>query len=223
MFTPWNEPTNKGLTSPPRRPTVADGYQLIHVISVNGEARLEIFERNGTPVASPQVHDVADYESRFDSDLSEPRFEMAGVAAWTAIEHPLDFQLDDNIRLVGYTLPKRTVRAGERVELTLYWQADSAPTTSYKVFTQVIDPATFRKAGQRDGIPGCERYPTDRWLPGELIVDRYSIVIEEDAPTGDFTLLIGMYDSDGERLDFFSPDGQPRGDALGIDTITVVD
>ena len=109
------------------------------------------------------------------------------------------------------------------MDLTLYWQADAQPAESYKVFTQIIDLDTFHKAGQRDGAPACDRNPTDRWLPGDIIVDRYSIMIEDDAPPGDYSLLIGMYDDEGDRLDVFTSDGQPIGEALGIDTITVIE
>ncbi len=51
-------------------------------------------------------------------------------------------------------------------------------------------------------------------------MDRYAIMIDDGAPTG-YTLLIGLYDVDEDRLDVFTPDGQPLGDALGIDTIFV--
>ena len=191
------------------------------MVTVNGESRLEIFERSRLPAASPQFHDVADYEAYFDSELSGPTFEPPGPAAWTQIDHPLEFRFGRDIWLKGYSLENNSPMPGERVDLTLYWETDSDLFESYKVFTQVIDPVSYYKAGQRDGVPGCERSPTDRWQPGDVIVDRYSIVIEEDAPQGDYTLLIGMYDSSSERLDAYSADGQPLGDALGIDTITV--
>lgn len=221
VFTPWNEATNKGLIDPPRRPTSEDGYELIHVVKVNGETRLEIFERDGPPVDTVRVHDVVDYEPIFDAGLSGPVFEAPGVAAWTRLENPLDYRLGEHIWLRGYSLENRTPRPGERVELTLYWEVTETPARSYKVFTQVIDPESYHKAGQRDGLPVCDRLPTDRWLPGDTIVDRYSIVIEEDAPAGNYALLIGMYDSEEERLDVFNADGQILGDALSIDTISV--
>ncbi len=223
VFTPWNEPTNKGLTDPPRRPTAEEGYTLVHVVTVNGEPRLEIFERDAETLASPQIHDIADYDARFDANLSGPVFEVPGPAGWTNIQHPLDFAFGNDIRLRGYTLANKQPRPGDRVDLTLYWQADAQPAESYKVFTQIIDLDTFHKAGQRDGAPACDRNPTDRWLPGDIIVDRYSIMIEDDAPPGDYSLLIGMYDDEGDRLDVFTSDGQPIGEALGIDTITVIE
>ncbi|MFN2199653.1 MAG: ArnT family glycosyltransferase [Caldilineaceae bacterium] len=221
VFTPWNEPTNKGLTAPPQRPSEDDGYSLIHVVTVNGESRLEIYERDADETISPQVHDIADYESFFDAELSGPLFEAPGVAGWTEIEHPLDFRFGSDIWLEGYTLQNKQPRPGERVDVTLYWQTTATPGQSYKVFTQIIDPDTYHKAGQRDGVPVCDRLPTDRWLPGDTIVDRYSIVIARDAPAGDYALLIGMYDDNGDRLDIYSNEGDPVGDALGIDTITV--
>jgi len=221
VFTPWNEPTNKGLTAPPQRPSAEDGYTLIHVVTVHGEPRLEIYERDSDEPVAPQVHDIADYESRFDAEMSGPLFEAPGVAGWTNIEHPLDFRVGSDIWLKGYTLQNKKPRPGERVDVTLYWQATATVSESYKVFTQIIEPDTYYKAGQRDGVPVCDRLPIDRWLPGDTIVDRYSIVIAEDAPPGDYSLLIGMYDDNGDRLDIYSREGDPVGDALGIDTITV--
>ncbi len=221
VFTPWNEPVNKGLLAPPRRPTAEEGYQLIHLIQVNGEPRLEIYERGRIPPSAPVVHNVEDYEKLFDATLTSPRFEPDGPAANPKIEHALDYRFGDSIWLKGYSLAANNVSPGDRVDLTLYWQADATSAENYKVFTQIIDMTDYHKAGQRDGVPGCEKFRTSTWLPGDVIVDRYAIMIDDDAPTGDYTLLIGLYDVDEDRLDVFTPDGQPLGDALGIDTIFV--
>jgi len=221
VFTPWNEPVNKGLLDPQRRPTAEEGYHLIRLVQVNGEPRLEIYERGDAPTSPPIVHNIEDYEALFDAALSSPRFEPDGPAALPHIEHALDFRFGDSIWLKGYRLAANNVRPGNRVDLTLYWQADARPTEDYKVFTQIIDMSDYHKAGQRDGVPGCEEFRTSSWLPGDVIVDRYAIMIEEDAPEGDYTLLIGLYDTDEDRLNIFTPDGQAMGDALGIDTIFV--
>ncbi len=221
IFTPWNEPINKGLLAPPRRPTAEEGYRLLHIIQVNGEPRMEIYTRGEVPASAPAVHNIAEFEAAFDADLSSPLFEPDGPAAAPQIEHPLDYRFGESIVLKGYTLKNNHVRPGDRLDLTLYWQAQAALSESYKVFTQIIDMADYHKAGQRDGIPGCEKFPTDRWLPGDIIVDRYSIAIDPAAPAGEYTLLVGLYDAQEERLDVFAPDGQTLGDALGIDTVFV--
>ena len=184
IYTPENEPTNKGLLEDDPRPTVDEGYQLFASVTVHGETRLEIFKR-GEVDAPPPVYDVDDFAARFDNELSGPRFEMNGPVAHPAIQHPLNLRFGPAIRLKGYTLPRETIQPGASVDLTLYWQATADIQPSYKVFTQIINLDTQHKAGQRDGVPGCEKYPTSSWLPGDINVDRYTIPIFDDAPAGD--------------------------------------
>jgi hypothetical protein len=106
--------------------------------------------------------------------------------------------------------------------LTLYWEALAPIAHAYSVFTQIIDPSDAYKAGQRDGEPGCNLFPTDSWQPGDIIADRYYLPLAADARPGVYTLLIGMYDREsGERLDIFTASGDPVGDALGIDEVRI--
>ena len=61
----------------------------------------------------------------------------------------------------------------------------------------MIDLHDLRKAGQRDGEPGCNRYPTSAWIAGDLISDRYRVPVAEDASPGEYTLLVSVYSEDG--------------------------
>ena len=223
VYTQWNEPTNKGLTRERPRPSEQDGYHLAHVVQVNGETRLEIFSKHTNPGTPPQVHDAADLESLFDDRLSGPFFEPSGPAASPDITNPLRYRFGDHIWLIGYRLEPSSASPGQDVELTLFWQADALVDNSFKVFTQIIDMTDYRKAGQRDGIPGCERYPTDEWLPGDTIVDRYTIPVASDARPGAYTVLVGLYDSDDDRIDLYSADGQNLGDSLSIAELTIAE
>ena len=108
------------------------------------------------------------------------------------------------------------------MSLTLYWQATAPVPAAYSVFTQVIDRADDYKAGQRDGEPGCNLFPTDAWQPGDIIADRYYIPLAADARPGTYTMLIGMYDREADvRLPITTPDGAPVGDSLGIDEVRI--
>jgi hypothetical protein len=50
--------------------------------------------------------------------------------------------------------------------------------------------------------------PTDFWQPGEYIDDAYVIPVGGDAPTGAYTLAVGMYDvQSGVRLEAVAADG----------------
>ena len=215
------EPADLGYNTVVREQIEADGYQLFGTVLVNEQPRLRIYTSDGAPVA-PQTYRVEDFEQRFDRDLSGPVFELDGPSAASHMQHELDLRLGDGIRLRGYSLDRTEAKPGEGVLLTLYWQADQPLETAYSVFTQIIDMTDYHKAGQRDGEPVCNQLPSDFWLPGDTIVDRYYIPIFADAPPGVYRLLVGMYDSEtGDRLDIFAPDGAHLGDAFGLADITV--
>jgi hypothetical protein len=144
------------------------------------------------------------------------------------IQHRVDYRLGDAIRLVGYDLPRDEVQPGERVPLTLYWQATAAVPTRYKVFTHLLGE-TYNAGndtflwGQQDNEPGEGQALTTLWPPGELIVDPYRIPVAPDAPPGTYTLEVGMYGLvEAARLPVTGPDGAPQGDAILLAEIQVV-
>ena len=159
---------------------------------------------------------------------------VAGLAIGTGpdtpareIERSLDLCLGTSIRLLGYDLAPETVDPGGALALTLYWQTDEPLAVRYKVFTHLLGE-TFNAAtgnfiwGQVDSEPDSGQAPTSSWTPGEVIVDRYTIPLAADAPSGRYTLEIGLYGLDsGERLPVFSIDGQPLDDAIKLTTIPV--
>ncbi|MCB0187178.1 MAG: hypothetical protein KDE31_23080, partial [Caldilineaceae bacterium] len=108
---------------------------------------------------------------------------------------------------------------------TLYWHALHPIGGQYTVFTQLINRADARKAGQRDGEPVCGKLPTTDWRAGDLIADPYYIPIDPTAPFDTYSLLIGMYPTDpngqGGNLTFYNSEGQPLGEALSIDEVYV--
>lgn len=88
----------------------------------------------------------------------------------------------------------------DRVNLTLYWQAEQAMTTSYKYFVHLLDTVTGQPVTQADGVPRNWSYPTTAWLPGEFVSDTVSLDLS-GVPAGNYQLVIGLYDPDsGRRL-----------------------
>ena len=105
--------------------------------------------------------------------------------------------------------------------LTLYWRDLARFDRSYKVFTHVID-ATNAFAGQKDAIPVADSRPTTTWRRGEVLVDRYEILISPGAKPGRYDLKVGMYAMDGgQRLPVTSADGSPSGDSVTLASIEV--
>ncbi len=79
--------------------------------------------------------------------------------------------------------------------------------------------------GQKDSMPLDGTYPTSRWLRNEVVVDRYAVVVQPDAPMGVYRVEVGMYLLEtGERLPVLDDQGQrmPEDRALLAETIEVI-
>jgi 4-amino-4-deoxy-L-arabinose transferase-like glycosyltransferase len=123
------------------------------------------------------------------------------------IKHPTRANLGDQVVFLGYDLNRTTVKPGETLHLTLYWQAQKQMETSYKVFTHLLD-AQNRIWGQRDSVPMEGTYPTTSWLPDEVVIDEYEILVNATAPAGEYQIEVGMYDPKSmQRLLAFDEQG----------------
>ncbi|HJX38612.1 MAG TPA: hypothetical protein VJ714_08425, partial [Anaerolineae bacterium] len=127
------------------------------------------------------------------------------------LEHTMEAQLGEAVRLLGYDLEPTEARPGETLHLTLYWQGLALMDTSYTVFVHLLDEGGEIR-GQRDSLPGGGALPTTGWAEGEVIADVYELSVAPDAPTGHYSLAVGMYDgATGVRLPAFDADSQPMG------------
>lgn len=113
-----------------------------------------------------------------------------------SIPHPTAARFDQRISLLGFDLapgPDATIKPGENIALTLYWRDDADLTASLKVFTHLVGP-DGKIYGQQDGIPLAGAAPTDSWIPGEIIADRYHLAVAPGAPAGTYRVEVGFYD-----------------------------
>ncbi len=96
------------------------------------------------------------------------------------------------LTLLGANLDPNAARPGEKLYVTLFWQADAAPSADY-TFTL--------KLGQRtlyEGHPVHGSYPTSAWATGEIVTDRYAPRTPRDMPPGGYDLRLRV---DGATLD----------------------
>ncbi|HMQ54392.1 MAG TPA: hypothetical protein PKD98_20115, partial [Anaerolineae bacterium] len=85
------------------------------------------------------------------------------------------------------------------LHLTLYWRADTTPTTDYTTFLHLRDAAN-QNVAQKDSPPAAGRYPTSLWEAGEVIVDELVLPLDQVEP-GDYTPVVGLYElANGARL-----------------------
>jgi hypothetical protein len=116
------------------------------------------------------------------------------------IPHRVGEDLGEFATLLGFDLANDRLVPGDTVEMTLYWRARAATTTSYAVSVQVFgDNKTI--VAQADTVPGGGAFPTTNWRPGEVIADRYTIQLPANLPPGAYQVVMGLYDPvSGTRL-----------------------
>jgi hypothetical protein len=130
------------------------------------------------------------------------------------MEHALSANLRNMVQLLGYDLSTDRLEPSDTLQLTLYWQGLSKMETNYTVFTHLLDQDNYIW-GQKDNWPVNNTYPTAKWVRGEIVIDRYDIMIDKDAPLGEYTLEIGMYDLVAtERLPVLDAQGHVEDNAI---------
>ncbi len=143
----------------------------------------------------------------FGKRCGMPRgIEARRVFARPKVQREVGIDLGGVVRLVGCDLAAR-VKAGDTLRLTLYWQALAKIEEDYTVFTHLLDEEG-RVFGGKDNPPVRGTAPTGLWLEGEFIQDVYEIAVQPDAPAGEYTVEVGLYEArSGQRL---SVDGRDR-------------
>jgi len=140
-----------------------------------------------------------------------------------SVPNPLRQNFDDQIELSGYEMDRRTLRPGETMRLTLYWQALAPVRLNYSVFAHVRGEGETLWAGQ-DGWPQKGASPTATWRPGQIITDAYDLTLESQMPPGMYDVEVGLYDAATlKRLQLVADDGRPTdADFLYLSKIRVI-
>jgi hypothetical protein len=112
---------------------------------------------------------------------------------------PLAADFDGQILFHGYTLPGEA-SPGERVPLTLVWQAQAAPTEDYAIFVHLRDTVN-NTLTSADHQPYQGLAPTSSWPAGAVIQEVVWLPLPTDLPPGSYNLYVGLYRPDTlERL-----------------------
>lgn len=86
----------------------------------------------------------------------------------------------------------------DHLTITADWQALAATDHRYTVFAHLIgptNPATKNPVwAQRDSYPNNGASPTDDWLPGQTVADVSTLVVPANAPPGDYSVEMGLYE-----------------------------
>lgn len=100
---------------------------------------------------------------------------------------------EDKIELLGCDLETIAAHQGEAVGISLYWQALVDPQRDYTISILITN-----EAGEvldeilREPVDGL--YPTSLWSEGEVLRDRFDVVIDPSIPEGRHRLWVRVWD-----------------------------
>jgi len=124
------------------------------------------------------------------------------------------------LALVEASSPARIVSPGGQVPVDLLWQAREAPGEPLVAVVQLLDQNGRVVAGLEEQ-PLQGRYPTQKWVPGELVRDRHALSVPGNLAPGIYRLIVGVYRA-GDRTRLLTRDGLfSRSDYYPIKRIAV--
>lgn len=140
-------------------------------------------------------------------------------------QHSTPANLAGLIQLIGFDLASTQAHPGDLLSVQMTWQALDKIERRNTAFVHLLGPPNPASSGsplwaQDDHEPGQATYTTDRWFPGEVVIDTFQLEIPADAPAGEYTLSSGFYDSETlQRL----PRHDAQGDTQTLTTLTLVE
>jgi hypothetical protein len=122
-----------------------------------------------------------------------------GDKSMPQLDHPLSVSAG-GIELLGYSIDRTTVEAGQSAHLTLAMRSSITPTNIIMPYA-IVGDKVYRWTTD-------SRLLTPDWWPHEVIVDRYEITFPFNTQAAGYTLKLGFADlTSGHDLSFVDGNG----------------
>jgi 4-amino-4-deoxy-L-arabinose transferase-like glycosyltransferase len=136
---------------------------------------------------------------------------------------PLDdfkpVRFGDSIELAAAQVSPGAVRAGDPVEIDLWWRALTPVAGNWSVSITILDP-DLRPVAGTNSWPQGGRAPTSAWPAGAVVHDRYRLVVSRTGPEPEAgTVWVALYDAHdptGRRLSVYDSDGRYTGSTVPV-------
>jgi hypothetical protein len=96
------------------------------------------------------------------------------------------------VKLLHGEVAQQRARAGDSIDVTLFWGSDTPINQSYRVVLEALD-INDEVIGRRQFIPFNGRFATQRWQPGQYFEDRYSLPIDANAQRGPAKIQLSLF------------------------------
>jgi uncharacterized membrane protein len=93
------------------------------------------------------------------------------------------------MRLIGYTLPRQSLKPSETMQMGVFWRAREKPRGDYAVAVQLRD-TTGKVVFEQVSRPANDTYATPLWDVGEVLLDWHDFALPANLATGDYQAVI---------------------------------
>lgn len=161
------------------------------------------------PVADPTLH-IRDLLTRWGSATDEYIFRgiSTEIRLTQFVPNKLPLKPDalfnaadkilfrNKLALAGFDAPK-TIEAGERATLNLYWQKKRKLTPQVNVSVRVMGE-NGEVWGQSDAPPVGSLQPLAQWKRNRVYLDQANLIVDAGAPPGTYFVELDVYPTNGD-------------------------
>jgi hypothetical protein len=115
------------------------------------------------------------------------------------IARPRRADFGGDVHLLGWDASTTEARPGDRLYLSLYWQAQRSPQANYMARLWLIDERG-QFGGEVRAAPAGAQYPTSQWRAGEVLRGQVDLTVDAATPAGGYSLMLNLFDESGEAL-----------------------
>jgi len=94
-----------------------------------------------------------------------------------------------NIKLLGYDLNTTETESKGKFSITYYWQSVKNSSKDYIIYQDVVDQ-NGNTILEGTFAPIYNIYPPSQWPKGEVLAEKYNIILPSDIPSGTYRLVI---------------------------------
>lgn len=196
--------------------------QMLLEIASGLEQTATEFDRFGRPVFDSYQWTGGDLPAPVDVSPAVWSWQVAfGEQVDPSLRHliSLPVSFGQEMAFVGHNRRPQQLRAGDTMEVVLFWRILGRPQRAYTFFVHLLDEESKVIAAY-----DANGYPTTLWpeTGGELLLSYFSLSIPADRPPGEYQFEIGVYEaSSGERL-MIKQDGKDVADRLLLEPVQLL-
>ncbi len=148
-------------------------------------------------------------------------------SAAPAILHPVDIQIDDFARIIGFHIEtgddrsvtnRAVMEAGTQVTLVTIYEVIRTPDHGWRLFTHLSGKSYYN----RDHVPVEGAHPIDRWKKGQFVIDRHVFGTRPDWPADTLKIYSGLWKPKQNRAELLSETTPIENNAAILGNLTII-